>query len=82
MKMRTTTLPMHRHARAIESAKAMRATEAAIRFASDAHRAGKAAEREGMWADHAARARLAAALVDLRRIRRELLAVAAKGWHR
>jgi hypothetical protein len=79
----TTTLPMHRADRAREAAKAMRSVEGAIRFTVDAHRAAHAAEREsGAWVDHAARARLAAALVDLRRIRRELTAVAAKGWRR
>lgn len=77
----TTSLPMHRGDRAREAAKAMRSVEAAIRFTSDAHHAAKAAEREsGAWADHAARARLAAALVDLRRLRRELRDMAAKGW--
>jgi len=77
----TTTLPGHQHARAIEAAKAMRSVEAAIRFAVTAHAAARAAERKSQaWADHAARARLAAALVDLRRLRRELMAMVAKGW--
>ncbi len=77
----TTTLPMHRADRAREAAKAWRAVESAILFAAGAHRAARAAEREsGAWVDHAARARLAAALVDLRRLRRELLGMAAKGW--
>jgi hypothetical protein len=79
----TTTLPMHRHTRALEAAKAMRSVEAAIAFARAAHVAAKRAEREsGAWRDHAARARLAAMLVDLRASRRELLRVAAKGWGR
>jgi len=77
----TTTLPMHRGDRAREAAKAMRSVEGAIRFAADAHRAARAAEREsGAWVDHADRARLAAALVDLRRLRRDLRNVAAKEW--
>jgi len=77
----TTTLPMHRGDRAREAAKAMRSIEGAIGFAATAHAAARAAEREsGAWTDHAARARLAAALVDLRRLRRELRDMAAKGW--
>ncbi len=72
----TTTLPMHRADRAREAAKAMRATEAAITFTVTAHKAARAAEREsGAWADHAARARIAAVLADLRATRRELLQV-------
>jgi hypothetical protein len=76
----TTTLPMHRATRAREAAKAMRSVEDAIRFATDAHRAARAAEREsGAWVDHAARARLAAVLTDLRGCRRELLRAARRG---
>jgi hypothetical protein len=79
----TTSLPMHRHARALEAAKAMRSVEAAIEFAKAAHAAARAAERaSGAWVDHADRARLAAILVDLRASRRELLRIAAKGWRR
>jgi len=76
----TTTLPMHRATRAREAAKAMRAVEAAIGFAREAYAAARAAEREsGVWTDHAARARLAAVLVDLRACRRELLRAARGG---
>jgi hypothetical protein len=77
----TTTLPMHRHTRALDAAKAMRAVEAAIGFTRAAHVAARSAERESRaWLDHAARARLAAILVDLRAARRELLRLAAKGF--
>ncbi len=76
----TTTLPMHRADRARAAANAMRAVEAAIGHARQALAAASAAEREsGAWSDHAARARLAATLVDLRAIRRDLLRLARGG---
>jgi hypothetical protein len=76
----TTTLAMRRADRARDAATAMRSVESALRFITDAHRAARAAEREsGAWVDHAARARLAAVLTDLRACRRELLRAARGG---
>jgi hypothetical protein len=76
----TTTLPMRRADRARDAACAMRSVEAAIEWTLGAHASARAAEREsGAWLDHAARARLAAVLTDLRACRRELLRAARGG---